>query len=166
MPDERQQIVTAARAQIDGQLAGRGAVRQDVVVRAPSGRSGRAAELAVVAPGAEHTAGGGYRAADLEAVLEVTDRSRRAGDPAGRHRFLAECGIPLYVVVDPVAAVCTVHSAPQPGGTYREAERVPFGNDLFLPLAERTLVLRTDDFPVGPATPDAEPGGGRGIVDG
>jgi hypothetical protein len=61
--------------------------------------------------------------------------------------------VPLYVVIDPAAGVCTVHTAPAPGGVYREAERVPFGNDLFLVLGERTLVLQTDGFPAGPPTP-------------
>ncbi|MFD0347033.1 hypothetical protein ACFQ0M_15275 [Kitasatospora aburaviensis] len=58
--------------------------------------------------------------------------------------------MPLYVVVDPEEAACTVHSHPEPSGAYREAERVPFGNDVFLPLAERTLVLSTDGFAPDP----------------
>ncbi|MFF1798000.1 Uma2 family endonuclease, partial [Kitasatospora sp. NPDC058263] len=156
-----------AVAGLAGELpAGRGTVLAQAVVDFPSARYGYAPDVALVAPGARPGTGGRYGWRDLEAVLEAVPRGQQDEDFVRKHRFYAECGIPLYVLVDPAEAVCTVYSAPQPAGTYREAERVPFGNDLFLPLAGRTLVLRTDDFPVESPTPGAEPGGGRGIVDG
>ncbi|MFF2749201.1 Uma2 family endonuclease [Kitasatospora sp. NPDC058048] len=101
-----------------------------------------APDLAVLARDAVRGGRGRFAAAGVEAVLEVA----RPG-LAEAARAYARSGVPLYVVVDPVAAVCTVHTAPSPEGVYREAERVPFGNDLFLPLGGRTVVLRTDDFP-------------------
>ncbi|MFF1902191.1 Uma2 family endonuclease [Kitasatospora sp. NPDC058218] len=159
-------IARAVAAQAGEQSAGHGTVLAEAVVDFPSARYGYAPDVALVAPGARPGARGRFGWRDLEAVLEAVPRSQQDDDFVRKHRFFAECGIPLYVLVDPAVAVCTVYSAPQPAGTYREAERVPFGNDVFLPLAERTLVLRTDDFPVESPTPGAEPGGGRGIVDG
>ncbi|AUY52179.1 Uma2 family endonuclease [Streptomyces sp. CB01881] len=163
---EQPGVVRGAEQQVREQLAGHGTVLSGVVVDFASPQYGYAPDLALVAPGARRNARQRFEARDLEAVLEVVPRSRQDDDFVRKQRYLAASGIPLYVVVDPAAAVCTVHSHPLQGGTYREAERVPFGNDLFLPLPGRTLVLRTDDFPAGPPTPGAGPGAGRGIVDG
>ncbi|MFJ8430007.1 hypothetical protein ACIQ9P_01765 [Kitasatospora sp. NPDC094019] len=148
MPDVQRRIVAAAREQLLRQSGGHGGVRPVVDGDGPRTR------LLVLAPGASSDAAGRYRTADALAVLEVVP----VPDPAGGHRAHADARVPLYVVVDPGEAVCTVHSRPLPGVGYREAERVPFGNDLFLPLGERTLVLETGDFPVEPPTPGAAAG--------
>ncbi len=141
------QAVLAAAPQIDDQLAGHGRLLSDVKVDFPSARYGYAPDLAVVAPGAELNGRGRYEWHDLEAVLDVTARPEQDEDFARKLRLYAECGIPLYVVVDPAEALCTVHSGPQRTGSYREAERVPFGNELYLPLPDRTLVIETGGFP-------------------
>ncbi|MFD7903713.1 Uma2 family endonuclease [Kitasatospora sp. NPDC059747] len=149
--DERRWVaVLAAAVQIGDQLAGHGRVLSQVLIDFRAAPGGLAPDLAVIAPGAARGAGGRYDGTSVEAVLEVAA-------PGGGHgaaaRAYAESGLPLYVMVDPVAGVCTVHTAPAPGGVYREAERVPIGNDLFLPLGERTLVLQTDGFVVERPTP-------------
>ncbi|WP_233289012.1 hypothetical protein [Kitasatospora sp. MBT63] len=54
-------------------------------------------------------------------------------------------------MIDPREGVCTVHSAPQRSGVYRETGRVPFGEDLTVPLEGRAVVIRTDGFPRDPA---------------
>ncbi|MBD0688607.1 Uma2 family endonuclease [Streptomyces sp. CBMA123] len=136
-------VVFGAAVQVEGELGVRGRVLSGVLVDFPAAHGPLAPDLAVLAPDAVHHARGRYAAADVEAVLEVSHPGR---DHAWA-RACAESAVPLYVVVDPAAAVCTVHTAPSPGGVYREAERVPFGNDLFLPLGGRTVVLRTDEFP-------------------
>lgn len=151
-------IVFGAAVQFGEQLVGPGRVLSGVVIDFPDAPGPIAPDLAVLDPGAGRGPRGRYRAADVEAVLEVAHPGR---DHAWT-RACAQSAVPLYVVVDPAAAVCTVHTAPDAGGVYREAERVPFGNDLFLPLGGRTVVLRTDDFP----TPGTDPDVGRGIVDG
>ncbi|MER7753970.1 Uma2 family endonuclease [Kitasatospora sp. NPDC097643] len=158
----RWEVVLSSSVQLREQLAGRGRVLSGVPVDLPGAPEGRAPDLVVLAPDAGRDAGGRYRAADVEVVLEVA----RPGRGHVWARVCAEGGVPLYVLVDPAVRVCTVHTAPSPGGAYREAERVPFGNDLFLPAGGRTLVLRTDEFPPGAPTPGTGPGGGRGIVDG
>nr|WP_255369510.1 Uma2 family endonuclease [Kitasatospora sp. MBT63] len=66
-------------------------------------------------------------------------------------RLYAQCGIPVHAVIDPREGVCTVHSAPQRSGVYRETGRVPFGEDLTVPLEGRAVVIRTDGFPRDPA---------------
>ncbi|MFE2107165.1 hypothetical protein ACFXAF_15010 [Kitasatospora sp. NPDC059463] len=148
MPDVQRRIVTAAREQLVRQPGGHGGVLADVRLE------GRAAALVLLAPGAVPDPAGHYRAVDALVVLDVLPAPERAE----RHRFHAAAGVPLYVVVDPAERVCTVHSRPLPGTGYREAERVPFGNDLFLPLGERTLVLETGGFPTEPPTPGAAAG--------
>ncbi|MFC5662002.1 Uma2 family endonuclease [Kitasatospora misakiensis] len=153
---EASEIILSAAAQAKEQFPGR--VLSGVVVDFPSDQHGYAPDLALVAPGARHNARARYEARDVVSVLEVVPRARQDTDFVRKQRYLAECGVPLYVVVDPGEAVCTVHSRPLPGTGYREAERVPFGNDLFLPLGERTLVLETGDFPVEPPTPGAAVG--------
>ncbi|MER6300121.1 Uma2 family endonuclease [Kitasatospora sp. NPDC001539] len=151
-------VVFDAAVQLGEQLSGAGRLLSGVAVDCPAAPGPIAPDLAVLRAGAGRGARGRYGAAAVEAVLEVAHPGR---DHAWA-RACAESGVPSYVVVDPAAAVCTVHTAPDPGGVYREAERVPFGNDLFLPLDGRTAVLRTDGFP----TPGTDPGAGRGIVDG
>ncbi|MFD0274541.1 Uma2 family endonuclease [Kitasatospora sp. NPDC127111] len=146
--EQRWEFVLGAAGQVEEQLAGHGRVLSGVLVDFPDAPGGLAPDLAVVAPDAVRGGRGRYQGAGVEAVLEVA----RPG-LAEAARAYARGGVPLYVVVDPAAAACTVHTAPSPEGVYREAERVPFGNDLFLPLGGRTLVLRTDEFPSGPATP-------------
>ncbi|MEU1288249.1 Uma2 family endonuclease [Kitasatospora sp. NPDC005856] len=153
-------VVLGAAGQLGEQPAGHGRVLSGVAVDFPSVPGGTgpgpepqpgqgpgtgtvlAPDLAVLARDAVRGGRGRFAAAGVEAVLEVA----RPG-LAEAARAYARSGVPLYVVVDPAAAVCTVHTAPSPEGVYREAERVPFGNDLFLPLGGRTVVLRTDDFP-------------------
>ncbi|MFF2544244.1 Uma2 family endonuclease [Kitasatospora sp. NPDC058063] len=161
-------VVLGAAGQLGEQPAGHGRVLSGVAVDFPGARGAPAPDsapapapdpgsgsvpvpepgtvlapdLAVLARDAVRGGRGRFAAAGVEAVLEVA----RPG-LAEAARAYARSGVPLYVVVDPVAAVCTVHTAPSPEGVYREAERVPFGNDLFLPLGGRTVVLRTDDFP-------------------
>ncbi|MFJ6380239.1 Uma2 family endonuclease [Kitasatospora sp. NPDC092039] len=140
-------VVLGAVGQLGEQPAGHGRVLSGVAIDFPADSSADAPavlapDLAVLAPDAVRGGRGRFVAAGVEAVLELA----RPG-LAEAARAYACSGVPLYVVVDPAAAVCTVHTAPSPEGVYREAERVPFGNDLFLPLAGRTVVLRTDEFP-------------------
>ncbi|MFE2915946.1 Uma2 family endonuclease [Kitasatospora indigofera] len=154
----RSKVVLGAAPQIESQLAGRGEILPDVAVDLPSVPGGLVPALAVVAPGAGPDRRGRYRGSDLEAVLDVVPRPDQGDDLARALRAYAAGGVPLCVVVDPVEAVCTVHSDPQRTGGYREAERVPFGNDLYLPLADRTLVVETAGFPVEGAPPGPTPG--------
>lgn len=144
--------VFAAAVQIEAQLAGHGRVLSQVLIDFRAAPGGLAPDLAVIAPGAARNRRGRYDGTSVEAVLAVAAPGGGHGPAA---RAYAESGLPLYVVVDPAAGDCTVHTAPAPGGVYREAERVPFGNDLFLPLGERTLVLQTDAFAPAPPTPGA-----------
>jgi hypothetical protein len=138
----RWEVVLSAAGQLGEQTAGHGRVLSGVVLDLPAAPDDLAPDLVVLRPGAVRGEHGRFGAAAVEAVLEL---ARPGLGAVGR--AYAESGVPLYVVVDPAAAVCTVHTAPSPEGVYREAERVPFGNDLFLPLGGRTVVLRTDPFP-------------------
>ncbi|MGC0318281.1 hypothetical protein QBC98_006798 [Kitasatospora acidiphila] len=61
----------------------------------------------------------------------------------------AQCGIPIYVVIDPASAVCTVHSSPRSSGAFADREEVPFGADLVLHLEGREMVIETTGFPRG-----------------
>ncbi|MFI6155568.1 Uma2 family endonuclease [Kitasatospora sp. NPDC051170] len=147
--DERRwEFVLAAAVRIRDGLGGHGRVLSQVLIDLPAAPGPVAPDLVVIAPGAVHNARGRYTAADVRAVLELSGPGQ-----AEAGRVYAHSGVPLYVVVDPVGAACTVHTAPSPEGVYHEAERVPFGNDLFLPLGERTLVLETEDFPRTKPTP-------------
>ncbi|MEU9048516.1 MULTISPECIES: Uma2 family endonuclease [unclassified Kitasatospora] len=155
----RWEVVLGTAGQLGEQPAGHGRVLSGVAVDFPAAPGGLAPdEVAVLAPDVAVLARdavrgerGRFGAAGVEAVLEV---ARPGLAEAGR--AYARSGVPLYVVVDPAAAVCTVHTAPSPEGVYREAERVPFGNDLFLPLGGRTVVLRTDVFPGPFPTPGTD----------
>ncbi|MFC9326892.1 Uma2 family endonuclease [Kitasatospora sp. NPDC057015] len=149
----RWKVILRAAPQIEAQLAGHGDVLSGVPLDFPSARSGYAPDLAVLAPGAVVNARGRYEWHDLEAALDVVPRPDQDEDFVKKLRVYARSGVPLYAVVDPAEAVCTVHSDPQDTGSYRDAERVPFGNDVYLPLGERTLVVRTDEFPAEGAAP-------------
>jgi hypothetical protein len=128
-------IVRAAAGQIGAQLGGRGEIRTALPV------SGVTADLAVLAPGPPRV---------VEAVLDVAPGSPADDRVAARLRAHAASGVPVYVVVDPAAALCTVHTDPEPSGLYRTAEQLPFGADLFVQLPGRTLVIGTDAFPGDP----------------
>ncbi|MGW6913156.1 hypothetical protein ACWGB8_04935 [Kitasatospora sp. NPDC054939] len=159
MPDgQRRGIVLAISTQVQDQLGGHGRVLpgDEAAGLLPSGLlpAGDTPDLVILPPaGGPDTPGepgDSGRGGGPLAVLDVAPRAPRDAAAVHRHRALAGAGVPLYVVVDPAEEVCTVHSRPLPDGGYREAERVPFGNDVFLPLADRTLVLRTDGLPADP----------------
>ncbi|RFU85559.1 Uma2 family endonuclease [Streptomyces triticagri] len=99
-------------------------------------------------PGSDRNSRGRFEWHSLDAVIEVVSRSSRDNDFAKKFRLYAECGIPVYVTVDPEDAVCTVHQQPERTGGYKDAEDVAFGGDLVLPLSDdRKIVISTDEFP-------------------
>ncbi|SDT78242.1 Putative restriction endonuclease [Streptomyces sp. TLI_053] len=152
------EVILSASTQIKKQLSGKGRILSAVMIDFPSTLFGYAPDMAVIAPGAERNSRRRFEWHDVEAVLEVVSPSGETDDYVKKVKAYAECGIPVHVVIDPAEGFSTVYSAPSRTGAYREAERVPFGNDLFLPLGERTLVLETGDFPVEPPTPGAAAG--------
>ncbi|GJF28763.1 hypothetical protein KNE206_14630 [Kitasatospora sp. NE20-6] len=149
----RRQLLGGTEPQITAQLGGQGEVLRDPAVDLPGAPSGYVPDLAVTAPGAAPGGDGRWAAADLEAVLDVLPRPAPGPDLAGLLRLYAASGVPVYVAVDPAAAACTVHTEPQRPGAYRLAEKVPFGEDLHLQLAGRTLVIDTAGLPADPARP-------------
>ncbi|MCX4667098.1 Uma2 family endonuclease [Streptomyces sp. NBC_01381] len=54
----------------------------------------------------------------MEAVIEVVSQSSRDNGFAKKVRLYAECGIPLYVIIDTEDSVCTVHRRPTRIGSY------------------------------------------------
>ncbi|MGF1426215.1 Uma2 family endonuclease [Kitasatospora sp. LaBMicrA B282] len=145
--EKQWKVIFRAARQIEDQLAGHGEFLSDVPVDFPSSLYGYAPDLAIVTPGAEHNSRGRYEWHDLDAVLEVVSPSSGDNDFVKKVKVYAECAIPLYVVIDPATALCTVHSAPQSTGAYDSIEQVPFGEDLVLPLDGRTITINTDGFP-------------------
>ncbi|MEV0252906.1 Uma2 family endonuclease [Streptomyces sp. NPDC050732] len=140
-------VILEAAPQIKEQLASHGDILSDVMIDFPSSQYGYAPDLAIIAPGAERNSRGRFEWHSLEAVLEVVSKSSRDNDFAKKFRLYAECGIPLYVVIDPEAGSCTVHRGPTRTGTYDDATDVPFGQELVLPLTGREITVRTDGFP-------------------
>ncbi|MCX4749666.1 Uma2 family endonuclease [Kitasatospora sp. NBC_01287] len=140
-------VIFKAARQIEDQLAERGDYISDVMVDFPTSLYGYAPDLAIVGPDAELNGRGRYEWHDLEAVLEVGSKSTQDNDFVKKMALYAECAIPLYVVIDPATALCTVHSDPQATGSYARSEPVPFGEDLVLPLEGRTIVIDTTGFP-------------------
>jgi Uma2 family endonuclease len=140
-------VILKAAPQIEAQLADHGDVLSDVMVDFPTSRYGYAPDLAIIAPGAKHNQRGRYEWHDLDAVLEVVSTSSQDNDFVKKRALYAESGIPIYVVIDPAAGVCTVHSGPQGSGVFAESSPVPFGEDLVLRLEDRDIVIKTDGFP-------------------
>ncbi|MGW4743867.1 Uma2 family endonuclease [Streptomyces sp. NPDC004290] len=145
--EQRWKVILRAAPQIEQQLAGHGEILSDVMIDFPSSLYGYAPDLAVVAPGSERNKRGRFEWHSLEAVLEIVSLSTRDNDFEKKFRMYAECGIPLYVIIDPSENVCTVHSHPTRTGTYADQEQIPFGEDLVLPLEGREITVKTDGFP-------------------
>ncbi|MGB8940514.1 MAG: Uma2 family endonuclease [Streptomyces sp.] len=143
----RWHVILAAAPQIEEQLAAHGGILSDVMIDFPSSQYGYAPDLAIVAPGAERNSRGRFEWHSLEAVIEIVSRSSRDNDFAKKFRLCAECGIPLYVVIDPEDGVCTVHRGPTRTGNYEDEAKIPFGQDLVLPLQGRDFTITTDGFP-------------------
>ncbi len=143
----RWKVILEAAPQIRQQLAAHGDILSDVMIDFPSSQYGYAPDLAIIVPGAERNGRGRFEWHSLEAVLEVVSKNSRDNDFAKKFRLYAECGIPVYVVIDPEAGVCTVHRHPTRTGTYADEVEVPFGADLLLPLAGREIVVRMGGFP-------------------
>ena len=143
----RWNVILKAAPQIEQQLAAHGDILSDVMIDFPSSQYGYAPDLAIVAPGAERNSRGRFEWHSLEAVIEVVSRSSRDNDFAKKFHLYAECGIPLYVVIDPEDGVCTVHRGPTRTGSYEDETKVPFGQDLTLPLQGRDITITTDGFP-------------------
>ncbi|MEU6484792.1 Uma2 family endonuclease [Streptomyces sp. NPDC046887] len=145
--ESQSDVLVEVAPQVKQQLAGQGRILMDVMIDFPSSLYGYAPDLAVVAPGSEHNSRGRYEWHHLDVVLEVVSKSTRDNDFTKKFRMYAECGIPVYVIVDPSDGMCTVHSHPTRTGTYAEAREVPFGEDLVLPVTAREITVRTDGFP-------------------
>ncbi|MGV9878199.1 Uma2 family endonuclease [Streptomyces sp. NPDC003006] len=143
----RWKVVLEAAPQIKQQLAPHGDILSDVMIDFPSSQYGYAPDLAIIAPGAERNRRGRFEWHSLEAVLEVVSKSSRDNDFAKKFRLYAECGIPVYTVIDPEAGACTVHRRPTRTGVYEDETEVPFGEDLVLPPTGRKITVRTDGFP-------------------
>lgn len=140
-------VILKAAPQIEQQLAAHGDILSDVMIDFPSSQYGYAPDLAIVAPGAERNSRGRFEWHNLEAVIEVVSRTSRDNDFAKKFRLYAECGIPVYVVIDPEDGVCTVHRGPTRTGSYEDPTKIPFGQDLVLPLEGREIIVTTDGFP-------------------
>ncbi|MBA2950390.1 Uma2 family endonuclease [Streptomyces himalayensis] len=146
--EDRWKVVLAAAPQIEGQLAEHGDILSDVAIDFPSSEYGYAPDLAIVAPGSEHNSRGRYEWHSLEAVLEVVSKGSRDVDFAKKFHMYAECGIPVYVIIDPSQGMCTVRRRPTRIGTYEDEAEVPFGQDLVLPLTDgRQITINTGGFP-------------------
>lgn len=141
-------VILKAAPQIERQLAEHGDILSDVMIDFPSSLYGYAPDLAIIAPGSERNSRGRFEWHSLEAVLEVVSKSTQDNDFSKKFRMYAECGIPVYVIIDPSAGTCTVYRHPTRTGTYRDDDEVPFGQDLVLPLEGRDIVVTTDGFPV------------------
>ncbi|MER5208583.1 Uma2 family endonuclease [Streptomyces sp. NPDC002825] len=140
-------VILKAAPQIEQQLADHGEILSDVMIDFPSSLYGYAPDLAIVAAGSQLNSRGRFEWHTLEAVLEVVSKSTRDNGFEKKFRMYAECGIPLYVIIDPSENVCTIHSKPARTGVYTERETIPFGEDLVLPLEGREIVVKTDGFP-------------------
>lgn len=140
-------VILEAAPQIEQQLAAHGVILSDVMIDFPTIQYGYAPDLAIVAPRSERNSRGRFEWHSLEAVIEVVSRSSRDNDFAKKFHLYAECGIPLYVVIDPEDGVCTVHRGPTRTGSYEDEAKVPFGQDLTLPLQGRDITITTDGFP-------------------
>ncbi|MFI8366005.1 Uma2 family endonuclease [Streptomyces sp. NPDC085466] len=103
----------------------------------PSSLWGYAPDLAIIAPGSERNKRGRFEWHSLEAVLEIISLSTRDNDFEKKLRMYAECAIPLYVIIDPSDNSCVLHSKPTRTGVYPAQEKIPFGEDLMLPLEGR-----------------------------
>jgi Uma2 family endonuclease len=142
-------VIFKAARQIEDQLTDRDFI-SDVMVDFPSSRYGYAPDLAILYPGAALNQRGRYDWQDLEVVLEVVSKTSQDNDFVKKVALYASCSVPLYVVVDPMTAVCTVHSSPDGDGAYAESSVVAFGDDLVLPLGSGEIVIKTDEFPRAP----------------
>ncbi|MFE0100261.1 Uma2 family endonuclease [Streptomyces sp. NPDC059009] len=140
-------VILKAAPQIEQQLAAHDDILSDVMIDFPSSQYGYAPDLAIVAPGAERNSRDRFEWHSLEAVLEIVPESSRDNDFTKKFHLYAECGIPLYVVIDPENGVCTLYRRPTRTGTYEDEAQVPFGQDLVLPLEGRDITIRTDGFP-------------------
>ncbi|MFE5023740.1 Uma2 family endonuclease [Streptomyces sp. NPDC056656] len=143
----RWKIILCAAPQIEQQLAAHGDILSDVMIDFPSSLYGYAPDLTIIAPGSVRNSRGRFEWHSLEAVLEVVSKSSRDNDFAKKFRLYAECGIPVYVVIDPEDGACTVYRQPTRTGTYGDDTTVPFGQDLVLPLRGRDITVETDGFP-------------------
>ncbi|MEE1811406.1 Uma2 family endonuclease [Streptomyces sp. BE133] len=141
-------VILKAAPQIEQQLANHGDILSDVMIDFPSSLYGYAPDLAIIAPGSERNSRGRFEWHSLEAVLEVVSKSTQDNDFSKKFRMYAECGIPVYVIIDPSTGTCTIYRHPTRTGTYRDEDEVPFGQDLVLPLEGRDIVVTTDGFPV------------------
>ncbi|MFJ5784706.1 Uma2 family endonuclease [Streptomyces hydrogenans] len=145
--EQQWKVILRAAPQIEQQLAGNGDILSDVMIDFPSSLWGYAPDLAIIAPGSERNKRGRFEWHSLEAVLEIISLSTRDNDFEKKLRMYAECAIPLYVIIDPSGNSCVIHSNPTRTGVYTDQEKIPFGEDLVLPLEGREIVVKTDGFP-------------------
>lgn len=103
-------------------------------------------DLAVVPQDALRT-GGFVPAAASELVVEVTSRATADNDRTSKMEGYAEAGVPLYLLVDPLAPdgpAITLYGEPK-DGVYRVLRAGRFGDPVILPRPFR-ITLDTSEF--------------------
>ncbi|MER6524545.1 Uma2 family endonuclease [Streptomyces sp. NPDC001508] len=81
----------------------------------------------------------------LPFVVEVVSPESRYRDYSTKPEHYALRGIPAYLIVDVLAASWTLLTQPA-DGVYQCSQSGPFGKEIEIPVADRTLVLDSSQF--------------------
>ncbi|WP_432076489.1 Uma2 family endonuclease [Streptomyces wuyuanensis] len=143
--DTHWDIIADIYDQLRGQYARR-RIKSDVRIDYPGHLNGFATDLTLLTGDAEKNAKGLWRHEDVVLVVEVVYRSTGANDYGPKKAAYANAEVPVYLIVDPYAGRCHVHTQPK-GGDYLVGTTVAFGADVDLTGTSVGLTLGTGEFP-------------------
>ncbi|MEV7034426.1 Uma2 family endonuclease [Streptomyces sp. NPDC093272] len=81
----------------------------------------------------------------LPFVVEVVSPESKNRDYNTKPSHYALRGIPVYLIVDVLSATWTLLTQPE-DGTYQCTQSGPFGKEITIPVADRTLTLDSSQF--------------------
>ncbi|MFC5719070.1 Uma2 family endonuclease [Streptomyces gamaensis] len=114
----------------------------DVRVDFPGHLNGFCPDVVLLKDGA---ARGRLRYQDVLFVAEVITKNTARNDYGPKKDAYAAAGVPVYLVVDPYAAHCTVHAEPH-NGSYCVWPAIGFGDPVDLTGTAVGLAIDTGDF--------------------
>ncbi|MFJ6542372.1 Uma2 family endonuclease [Streptomyces sp. NPDC091385] len=124
----------------------RNRLKSDVRLDLPGPLNSFAPDLMLLAEGAERTAAGLWRCADIEFAAEVTPQDTTDPEDSPKVAAYAEAGVPVYLVVDPRQGRSHAYTTPKKD-TYAVRLTVTFGGGMNLTGTPLDLVLETGAFP-------------------
>lgn len=142
----RWHIIRTVLRQLEARFGEDSIIECEVRLDLPGYRNGFVPDLYKLSDGAEMDAKGKWRYQDVEFVFEVISRETADNDYGKKKAAYAAGDVPVYMIADPYAGQCHIHTVPK-DGEYRTNRTFDFGAPIDLTDTALGITLATGLFP-------------------